>query len=522
MELEYKVMNLCKRLVFLGIVVFATVSLWGSVASVQVTQSGSASGSCTSNVQTPAFFNNSANWGSGATQIGPGTVVLFCGTFTGTAGQTGFTFQGSGTAGSPITLQFDTGAQMTAPYWGSAISCSGKSYVTVNGGTNGSITNTANGTSLANQSTSFGVNFNSCPNSVIENLKISNLYVNQGSSSSASDINGQSTACIEMSGTSTSSTVTRNTVSQCKIGIQVSTDPGGDASNAVISNNNISDMDWGIQLGGGDSGDTATGVQIKGNTITNWTNWQYPISTYHTDGIILYNQAATSTITASIYNNYIYGSLGTATSSPTAYVFCSTDTTCTIFNNLFVEPDIYSVPFWAGSGTGNHALYNNTFIGPASIVLGMTTTLGPVTMENNIISGAGTGISDYYNLATDVKTSNYNVWVNSSGGAPQFSANDGSSYYTYSQWQALGGYDANSSTTSQSFTSSYTLNSGSSAASIGANEMGLGMTALDTDKAGNGRPATGAWSSGAYQYGGAAPAAPLPPTNVSVVVVPGS
>ena len=149
MELEYKVMNLCKRLVFLGIVVFATVSLWGSVASVQVTQSGSASGSCTSNVQTPAFFNNSANWGSGATQIGPGTVVLFCGTFTGTAGQTGFTFQGSGTAGSPITLQFVTGAQMTAPYWGSAISCSGKSYVTVNGGTNGSITNTANGTSLA-------------------------------------------------------------------------------------------------------------------------------------------------------------------------------------------------------------------------------------------------------------------------------------------------------------------------------------------------------------------------------------
>ena len=252
------------------------------------------------------------------------------------------------------------------------------------------------------------------------------------------------------------------------------------------------------------------------------SNWQYPISNYHTDGIILYNQAATSTITASIYNNFIYGSLGTATSSPTAYVFCSTDTTCTIFNNLFVEPDIYSVPFWAGSGTGNHALYNNTFIGPASIVLGMTTTLGPVTMENNIISGAGTGISDYYNLATDVKTSNYNVWVNSSGGAPQFSANDGSSYYTYSQWQALGGYDANSSTTSQSFTSSYTLNSGSSAASIGANEMGLGMTALDTDKAGNGRPATGAWSSGAYQYGGAAPAAPLPPTNVSVVVVPGS
>src|ERR1019366_4356515 len=126
--------------------------------NIYITQSGSAAGSCTSSVQTPAFFNAAANWGSGASQIGPGTTVLLCGTFTGSAGSTLLTFQGSGTSGSPITLKFDTNALLTAPYWAGgsgAINVNSRSYVTIDGGTNGTIQNTANGTSLTYQKSSY-------------------------------------------------------------------------------------------------------------------------------------------------------------------------------------------------------------------------------------------------------------------------------------------------------------------------------------------------------------------------------
>jgi hypothetical protein len=58
---------------------------FGSASNIYITQSGAASGNCTGNVQTPAFFNNASNWGSGSSQIGPGTTVLICGAFTGSS-----------------------------------------------------------------------------------------------------------------------------------------------------------------------------------------------------------------------------------------------------------------------------------------------------------------------------------------------------------------------------------------------------------------------------------------------------
>ena len=70
--------------------------MFASATNVYITQNGSPSGNCTSGVQPPAFFNNPANWGTGASQIGPGTTVLVCGSFTGAAGATELTFQGSG------------------------------------------------------------------------------------------------------------------------------------------------------------------------------------------------------------------------------------------------------------------------------------------------------------------------------------------------------------------------------------------------------------------------------------------
>src|ERR1700691_2398316 len=57
------------------------------------------------------FFNNSANWPS---PIGPGTTVHVCpGTYTAPLNTTMFSFQGSGSPGQPITLQFENGVTLS-------------------------------------------------------------------------------------------------------------------------------------------------------------------------------------------------------------------------------------------------------------------------------------------------------------------------------------------------------------------------------------------------------------------------
>src|ERR1017187_9897029 len=137
--------NRC-RLLLTCVVLFAcSASSFASATKVYITPNGLTQGGCTSYPQTPAWFNNSSNWGSGANQIGPGTTVLLCGSFVdATPGDTLLNFKGGGTSGSPITLLFDTNASLTnTAYWGfvnnggGAISGGTHTYTTINGGTNG-------------------------------------------------------------------------------------------------------------------------------------------------------------------------------------------------------------------------------------------------------------------------------------------------------------------------------------------------------------------------------------------------
>ena len=117
----------------------------GPALYVAQAAAGTSDGSSCANAHPVTWFNDPTKWGAAPTQIGPGTVVHLCGTFTGTAGGTMLTAQGSGTAGSPITLYFEPGAVLTAPYWQIAISLKNQSYLTIDGGQNGIIENSANG-----------------------------------------------------------------------------------------------------------------------------------------------------------------------------------------------------------------------------------------------------------------------------------------------------------------------------------------------------------------------------------------
>jgi hypothetical protein len=522
---------------FLGLLLVG--SAFGSATNIYITQSGSASGNCTTNVQTPAFFNNSSNWGAGSSQIGPGTTVLVCGTFTGSVGATEFTFQGGGTIGNPVKLLFDTGAQLTAPYWSAngAISCSNRSYIVVDGGTNGVIQNTANGTSLTYHQTSTGFNAWGCTNSEVKNLTIKNIYVNQGSSSGATDSAGANTQGIVFNGSSTDSIADNNTVSQAKTGIMFCADANGDASNIQIYENTISDIDWGINVGGGDSGDTFNNVSIYKNSITNWTNWQFPTNAFHQDGIILFNVGNPSAgITANIWDNYIHGDLGVG--SPTGFIYCADFSTCTIYNNVLINSGnlIYGI-MWLGQGNNfgkDMYVYNNTIVANNGKDICITLNItGTASIENNICTGPsgimafGSYQSSLSSFIATVGTSDNNDWNIGSGDA--FGSLASGTTASYTTWKSSG-YEANSTQSNPllSSTAPYTLQSGSPAIGLGANLTIQGIATLDTgapqafgaaSSCGTGclgRALTGSWGAGAYPYSASVVVAP--PTALTATV----
>lgn len=179
-----------KVLLALACLTLMTISSHASATNIYIAQSsaGAANGADCADAKPVSFFNASGNWGSGSAQIGPGTTVHLCGTFTGAAGSTMLTIQGSGASGSPVTILFESGAQLNAPYWGgnpfgnggAAIVCGGQNYILVDGGTNGVIQNTANGSAslgYPNQQGSQGIQIQSCNNVEIRNLTINNIYV---------------------------------------------------------------------------------------------------------------------------------------------------------------------------------------------------------------------------------------------------------------------------------------------------------------------------------------------------------
>jgi len=512
---EERMRAVCKLLFIVSFIAIVSAgSAFGSAANIYITETGSPAGNCTANVQTPAFVTNAANWGAGGSQIGPGTTVLFCGTFTLTTGTSLASFLGSGTSANPITFQLDTGAVIQSPAMGSASSgafnCSGKSYVVVDGGTNGIIQNTANGTGLANHQASQGLYFANCTNVVAKNLTIQNIYANLGNNSGATDTNGVNTVDVYFTGNSTGSTVSNNTLNNARTGIFVSFDSGADASNVSIYGNTISDHGWGINVGADYASSTATGVTIHDNNISNWTNWQFPSSTYHTDGIILYNDVTTGALdTYSIYNNYFSGSLGAG--SATGYIACGLMSTCTIFNNLMVDTGTNACYgyIWLYGHNGSDSVYNNTLVG-SSAASNIAVTLGDpgpgsatssaLTVKNNIFINVGSGLHDYQNLTSDIVASDRNIWRTGAGAAPHMSTNDSTSI-SFATWQS-DGFDTNSVNSTPSLAANYMLNVGSPAKGLGANLSSLGLPALNLDRAGWSRSSTAAWDVGAYLFMG--------------------
>jgi len=476
-----------------------------------------------------SYFNTSGNWTSGAptgTKIGPGTTVHLCGTFTAPAGTVSYLhFQSGGSSTSPITLHFEADAVIQAPYWsngsafGAAIYLGSYGNLIVDGGTNGLIQATANGTNLANQvDYGLGVYSFEASNVTIKNLTVANIYVHSCAPTSAAppvagcpDEGGPNTMGIFAQGGS-AVTLSNNVVHDAKWCLNYNY-PGGTTNSAiVISNNNLFHCDHGVAIGDGYTGAVINGISVYGNSIHDGANWDDNGNQNHHDGIHAWTTFTGSSLNNGMfYDNYIFGNWGIAANSWMYFEGGSKQPNSLIFNNVIVDGGAlvhYGAGYIAPGGTGA-SVYNNTVIGQG---------------QN---SGTGVGINAFGSSPTSVRNNVISQMIEAFAypqGLPAMQ--DYNAYYaigsngwylnnTLAQWQSACQCDYHSSVANPYLSGTYGPTSTSlSLIQAGTNLMGLAILPLDFDKAGNQRPgAAGSWDIGAYQY----VAGPATPTNLTAI-----
>jgi hypothetical protein len=490
-----------------------------SAGGIYVSQygAGSQDGSSEANAHPVTWLNSSDSWGVGAGKIAPGSLVKLCGTFAPSVDNTMITIRGAGTAGNPVTIYCRPGCVFTSPRWPNTGAIQIHQYYGANGylifnGNGAIIENTANGTGLAYHGASRGIfitGYGATPltSCEVKGFTIRNIYVNGGSNPAATDTDGAATEDVYLAGNLDSVSVHDCILSNANTGISGSFD-GNTWTDVELYNNYINDHSWGISIGGLTAPSLATNFRIHNNEITDWTNWQYPSSSYHTDGIITYSGETAPTYSPLIYNNYIHGDLGAG--SPTGHIYCTVGNptgvgsgcSAIVFNNLLVNTGTNAhTLLWFGTRTSNNQVYNNTIIGTVTNAAFnpciISSAISGDVYKNNLFSTFSQIFGTQWASDPDViiAESNNNVFYNI--GTPNFGGS--SETYTLTQWRALGsGHDENSVTTDPKLTGTYHLGSGSSATGIGANLSSLGIIPLDNDKSGNAR-GVGAWDAGAYK-----------------------
>jgi hypothetical protein len=523
-------MNGTRSLVILMVLAFCTggMSAFGSAPQAYVTSTGGAVGNCPagSTTFTPAQFNTSSNWGSGSSQIGPGTVVLVCGTITVSGGATGLTFQGSGSSENPITLLFDTDAVLQAPYWsggganvGGAIVMNGVSNITVDGGTNGLVRATLNGTpggacpggtcsSPAHDGN--GIMFLNCTNCTLKNLEVGPIYLR---TSWTDESSASSVGCrvISKEGTCTNCSLDNNKLHGASAVIFWNLASGTDTAPS-FTNNEIYDASAGLIFaqGRGSTGVVSGGVTFSGNSLHDFYTWNdHDTYNFHHDGIHIWSY--TTALTGfNIYDNHFYGDWGSGTALIYYEQYGSGTGSINIFNNLFnfkavPDPALGAGSFHALEFQGNATtvkIYNNTIYGVTdarSIASGiyMNSTAAAPDLRNNIIGGTLSNMLEGSAIAT---TSNNNVY-DFSGGSILSLNGGGYAAGDFTAWKAACSCDSSSSNVAPNLDLNYKIQDRSSSAyQHGQNLTGNPNSYINSDFAGQSRPESGSWDTGAFQY----------------------
>jgi hypothetical protein len=486
-----------------------------SGAAIYVAQNaaGSGNGADCSDAKPVSFFNTTSNWGSASGQIGPGVTVELCGTIT-----SQLMAHGSGTTSSPITVQWTSGATLSEPVCPGTgcFDTNNQTDLTLNGGSNGSIQSTANGTGLAHQTSGVdGIYAAGCTGCTFENLLIENMYVHTSTSDTA--IDGSENQGIFISGSNIN--ILNNTIHDVGWAI-LSQFRNGDG-NVTISNNNIYDIDHGFALTGTGGGITIGTVVFSHNNVHDFANWDTNAAdAYHHDGVHCftgYTGSYAHLTGVYIDDNTFGGQTGYNMNAMifleggqgSGYTPCGDSTSkIYIFNNVFSDSGQIADGFLALYSTSPQ-IYNNTMMGYSSTSSGSNCIIHEPSanyattaesFENNVISdcdneiGASTG--RYASGQPD-----YNIYAQ--GGSNAFGCNTNDyAFSQFSSWKSCIGGDSHSSTTSNALLNSNgSPQSGSPATAAGNNLTSLctgNLTPLCTEINGTPRPTTGAWDTGAY------------------------
>jgi hypothetical protein len=522
--------------------VVATILISASICSasgnlyVAQTATGAASGASCSNAFPVSWFNSSSSWGSGSTQIGPGTTVHLCGTIT-----TTLSAQASGASGNPITITFETGAKISVGACGSSgcINVNSLNWLVIDGspsGTpcgyvaranvacNGIIEATNTGTGLGS-SESIGIYARGASNLEIRNLMIRNMYVHTSNTDTGT---GSNYYGVWYGAPSSDSVNIHNMTFHDMKAAVVGETPN---SNNTVAYSEMYNVNWGSFMSGGHSIDGISHFSFHDNNVHDLANWDTTTDSFHHDGVMLASDDTQgNTVTQSdIYNNYFHGSAGSPTCSGgnpcvTAWIFLEGVHNIRVYNNVLVansgeEAANGWIFFWSPTSA-----LNNGDVVANNVVLGSNLSDGAcvrvegdssMRLENNILSGCA------YLTWMDSNT----TWTALDDNIYQSSSlqwrNNNSVYNSLASWQSSSGGDANAKATTSSLNlgSTFTPSSGSPAIGAGANLSSLGVVTLDTDIAGNARPSSGNWDAGVYQTGATSSAQrPLPPTGLVVTI----
>lgn len=535
---EWAWWNKVKKKLPLGIVaVLLCVSANASIVFLSQSGSGDNSGSSSGNRKPIGAWNLSPS----------GTGLSMGGTFT-----TTLTNGVSGTAGSPFVITFEAGANFTTGCWPAqavgAISLNSQSYITIDGGANGIIQNTSNGTGLATANDSSGIGGEGYF-ITIKNLTITNIYVAQPGDTARLGY------CLNVSGSAI-------TVSNCSLSwadgcfSYIGPQPGGaftTESNIFAISNTFNHYNHGINWGvgnGATSGQNVmlTNTSIIGNTFSPWGEFVDGGGGHHLDDIIIFN--STDDPTCIMANHRCYGNTFTGNFGPngSSAFFLNIDNNTAQYQNFYV----YNNLFLATSNSWNDGFCqlagsnvwfaNNTCMGGGTQG-GSVQVIGTNAYHVNNLeySGSGVTLGDLTGLTVTNSGACLNVgWIVSN--TMQSAYSDFNAYATYSvggfgfkvygpsigslQYSTAGGFttlanwqtyigntcnwstpiwnashcDPHSSTNYPVFVvnSFVPASTDTVLKGQGTNLMSLGIT---TDFNGALRPATGAWTIGAFVAG---------------------
>jgi len=472
---------------------------------------GSANGADCADALAVMWLNTSGNWANpkAAGQIGPGDTVHLCGTIS-----SNLAIQDSGSSGSPITILFESGANLSQPFMQGGLQLNNVSYITVDGGTNGLIQSTLNGTSggacpggaCTYQQTAQGIWADPCNNCEIRNLTIANMYVR----TSIADEKVDATMVDGIGYLSGSNiNIHNNTIHDSGIGIAHRFSDGD--TNINIHDNNIYNVNWGEELSCRETPLAGT-ISFYNNHVHDYANWDDPVNNYyHHNGIHAFGTCQGAAGGTFIYNNIFDGNPGLYITGHVFFEQWSPFTTPVyIFNNVFAASanNAWVVLYIGGSGS---VIANNSFLNGG---LALQAATNPIIKNNFFYGVSGNDLFQIYQgtvtFANEVTDLNYNYYSNCNN-TYCWDAGNHNATNVFSTWQTLcAGCDGNSIANLAGNGGvdprTYQPVTGSPVLGAGSNLTSLGITALNSDAGGNPRPSRGAWDIGAYQYTGVPPA----------------